>query len=83
MQERDELLRTINMYDFLVEEAVLYLDTHKTCPHGLAFFRKYRDMRENAVKEYVAKYGPLVAEQAKAEGYWDWTDAPWPWEKGE
>ncbi len=81
MAERDNLMKKIQMYSFLITEVTLYLDTHKNCPRGLEYFRKYRDMYNAAVDEYTERFGPIQAIQAKAEGSWDWTDAPWPWEK--
>ncbi|MGN0689986.1 MAG: spore coat protein CotJB [Oscillospiraceae bacterium] len=78
---QESLLKTIMMYSFVIDEIALYLDTHKTCAEALAYFRKYRDLYNEAVKKYVEEYGPLNYRQSKAEKSWDWTDGKWPWEK--
>lgn len=81
MNEKNILMKRIRQYDFALKELDLYLDTHPACRRGLALFRKYRALREEAVSEYTSRFGPLVPEQSRAEQSWDWTDDPWPWER--
>ena len=78
---RNSLMKKIQMYEFVLVEITLYLDTHKTCMYALDYYKKYRDLHAAAIKEYAEKFGPLNVTQAKADGSWDWTDGPWPWEK--
>ncbi|HPY86259.1 spore coat protein CotJB [Ruminococcus sp. XPD3002] len=81
MNEKRKLLNKIRQYDFTLKELNLYLDTHPNCPRALAMFRKYKQLRMNAVNEYVSRYGPLMPEQNNDADHWDWIDDPWPWER--
>lgn len=76
------LLEQIRQCDFALYELNLYLDTHPNCRNALNTFRKYREMRNNAVFEYAKKYGSLTADMAEANGIWDWIKGVWPWEEG-
>lgn len=81
MNEREMLRRKIKQYDFTLKELNLYLDTHPTCRRALAMFRKYAAVREQAMREYTSKYGPLVPEQSDDDMQWAWIADPWPWER--
>ena len=81
MNERQRLLSKIKQYDFTLKELNLYLDTHPDCRRGLAMFSKYKKLRENCIKEYTEKYGPLMPEQNNSTQHWEWIDDPWPWER--
>lgn len=83
MQNENTLLTAIQMYDFYLLELQLYLDTHPTCQKGLAAYRKYRELKESAVKMYNEKYGPLLPMQSRAESCFEWAAGPWPWERSE
>ena len=74
MNEKNALMKRIRQLN-------LYLDTHPSCRRGLALFRRYKDMRETAVDEYIRRFGPIVPEQSTAEQSWDWVNDPWPWER--
>ena len=81
MNERNILLGKIKKYDFTLKELDLYLDTHPNCRRALAMFRKYKELRENAVGEYTRRFGPVVPEQVNDTEHWTWVDDPWPWER--
>lgn len=74
------LLKRIQMYDFMLYELMLFLDTHPACPDALELFRKYKALRDKAYAEYAEEFGPIIPEQAASGNRWSWTDAPWPWE---
>ena len=78
--EKKKLMRLIQQYSFAVTEAVLYLDTHPHCPKALKFREKYVALREDAVKLYEEKYGPLTMYCGTADDCWKWVKEPWPWE---
>lgn len=80
INDRRAALLRVQQADFALTEANLYLDTHPRCMNGLAYFRRMRAERNRAVQDYEARFGPLTADAAKAEGAWDWTEKPWPWE---
>ncbi|MFR7724129.1 MAG: spore coat protein CotJB, partial [Clostridia bacterium] len=50
--KRRQLMYAIQMYDFYLYELQLYLDTHPTCRNGLFAFRRYKELREKAVRSY-------------------------------
>ena len=80
MTEKDNLLKKIKMYDFVVDETALFLDTHPNCREALDHFHKYRKLLKDATDEYETKFGPITIHGVLSEDYWTWVDEPWPWE---
>lgn len=80
MNSQTLLMKRIKEYDFTLKELNLYLDTHPRCRNALAMFRKYKMLREEAVKEYTNKYGPITPEQSNDLQRWQWVEGPFPWE---
>lgn len=80
MNPQNALMTKIKQYDFTLKELNLYLDTHPNCRRALAMFQKYRKLREDAVKEYNEKFGPITPEQNLNTQHWAWIDEPFPWE---
>ena len=81
---RKELLNHINQVSFAVDDVKLYLDTHPCDQQALVYFQEYSRMRNKALKEYAAQYGPLTIDTA-AESWtdrWNWINEPWPWQEG-
>lgn len=81
MNEKYMLLRKIKKYDFSLKELNLYLDTHPNCRRALALFENYKQLRQEAVREYNSKFGPIMPEQNNNSQHWDWINDPWPWER--
>lgn len=78
---KKEMLDWINMVSFAVVEANLYLDTHPTDQTALAYFREYSGLRNQALVDYAALYGPLTIDTALGcRNSWEWVNEPWPWE---
>lgn len=80
MSDMANLLREVQMAEFALVEANLFLDTHPTDTNALEYFYKYKQIHERAVEAYTAAYGPLTAMQYSG-GKWKWTDGPFPWER--
>lgn len=80
MNAQTALMTKIKQYDFTLKELNLYLDTHPNCRRALAMFQKYRKLREEAVREYNEKFGPITPEQNLSTQRWAWIDEPFPWE---
>ena len=79
MEDRAELLKKVSEEQFAVVELKLYLDTH---PDDMAAIQKYKEAVTAYLKNKAAfesKFGPLTADNFDGS-FWDWTDAPWPWE---
>ena len=83
MQSKDNLMKKIQMYDFCLTDIGLYLDSHPFCKDGLAYFKKYNELRKAAVEEYTRMYGPITPSDVNPTSHWTWAEGPWPWEKGE
>ncbi|MBQ9155522.1 MAG: spore coat protein CotJB [Eubacterium sp.] len=81
--EKKSLLYYINVVSFAALEANLYLDTHPEDEEALEYFHHYSDAREQALKEYAKRFGPLNTDQVRdGEDVWKWATQPWPWEGG-
>lgn len=80
MDDREKLLKRIQVSDFVLVETGLYLDTHPTDKMALDFFAKYQEIRKKATEEYNRLYGPLQAESFRGGNKWNWIDGPWPWQ---
>lgn len=80
MTEREKLMKQLQMYDFAVIEAGLFLDTHPNDKEALNYFNKVRKLAENARENYEKKYGPNLMTSTEGRTNWEWALKPWPWE---
>lgn len=84
MSKKTSLLNRIQVCDFALKEANLFLDTHPQNKEALDYFLKHKALREQAYNEYVSTYGPLTPLDYSGNGDWSsWTNNPWPWENME
>jgi spore coat protein JB len=81
--DREVLLKRIQVCDFALNDAALYLDTHPDDVEALRFHKKYQDIKKTAVEAFTAKYGPLTKDAHAGGSRWTWVDGPWPWHSGE
>lgn len=54
---RAELLRSIQIADFALIEANLFLDSHPDDANALQYYGKYKAILDSLTEEYVEKYG--------------------------
>ncbi len=80
-RDRQKLLKRLQVCDFVLIEASLYLDTHPNNMMALDYFNKHNQMRENILKEYTEKYGPISKGDCQSNHTWEWINNPWPWEE--
>ena len=80
MCEREKLFQFIKEVSFAVTDINLYLDTHPCDKNALQYFKKYRDLREQAITEYSKKFGPVMVTDVDSDCYWTWVENSWPWE---
>ena len=82
--EQERLLHNINLMSFVIVEMTLYLDTHPTDSEAIDYLQHYGRMKDKAMREYAAKFGPLTIDTAdSANGKeWQWALTPMPWEGG-
>lgn len=78
--DRQTLMQRVQMYQFTLHEAALFLDTHPNSKEALQYYNKYLPMYQSAVEEYTKNFGPLELGAAASETQWDWVSEPWPWE---
>lgn len=82
MNERDAMLKTVQMYHFMMTDLGLFLDSHPDNADALQYFKKYSGLYQQAMQNYSAKYGPLNYTQLAADATrFDWVNGPWPWEQ--
>ncbi|MBO5109313.1 MAG: spore coat protein CotJB [Clostridia bacterium] len=78
MNQRDTLMRKVQMYSFAVYDAMLYLDSHPDSRCALDYYNKNKKLERQAVEEYERHFGPLTAPMDADS--WQWTKGPWPWQ---
>lgn len=83
MNDREMLLKRVQVCDFALNDAALFLDTHPEDHDALAFYKKYLEMREKSAKDYTDKYGPIAKADYDGGSRWTWVDGPWPWQSEE
>ena len=83
MTEREVLLKRVQICDFALNDAALYLDTHPEDAAALAFYKKYLDMRTATVSDFESRFGPLTKGAYDGGPRWRWVDGPWPWQMEE
>lgn len=68
---REAMLKRVQVADFALYEARLFLDTHPDDKTAQDYYKKHLDLAKTAVTEFEAKFGPLKAENYDG-GSWDW-----------
>ncbi len=80
MNEQKKLLKMIQSYCFVIQETVLYLDTHPSCRAALRHLEKYKKLLAEAEALYEKKYAQLTHTGGDCSSTWKWVKEPWPWE---
>lgn len=82
--EKDRLYHDIGIIDFVVVEMTLYLDTHPTDMEAMEYLNHYVRMKNQTMREFAAKFGPLRISDTDGckQDEWKWATQPWPWEGG-
>ncbi|MDD6811309.1 MAG: spore coat protein CotJB [Lachnospiraceae bacterium] len=82
--EQEKLLHQINLISFVVVEMTLYLDTHPNDYEAIEYLKHYVRMKDRAMHDYAAKFGPLTISTADVSDgkEWKWALTPMPWEGG-
>lgn len=65
---------------FVLQELVLYLDTHRDDKEALEVYCEYQKLYAEAKKRYEEKCGPLTNRTGCCGKEYRWLDDPWPWE---
>ena len=81
MNEQAEILTNIDSLGFAMVDLNLYLDVFPDDRNALDLFNKYRKQKEELLKQYENKFGPMVITSDALNMYpWAWDNKPWPWE---
>lgn len=79
--EQKNLRFYIDAVSFAALDASLYLDSHPNDKEALEYFNHYNRARQQALKEYAMRFGPLNLDTVQSEDCtWKWATQPWPWE---
>lgn len=78
---KNSLLKEIQITKFAVIEANLFLDSHPNDQEALKFFKKNADKLHELMMEWEEKYGRIKS-TSDGQMRWAWVDNPWPWEMG-
>lgn len=80
MTEREKMMKQLQMYQFAMVDAALFLDTHTDDKEALNYFNKVKKLADGAREEYERKYGPTKMTSTEGRTKWDWALDRWPWE---
>lgn len=81
MNEQAELLTYIDSLSFACIDLNLYLDINSNDNQAIELFNQYRMQKNELIKQYQNKFGPLLLSSDSLNTYpWSWDDKPWPWE---
>lgn len=78
---RNKLLKEISAVQFTLTELGLYLDTHPCDSKAIAAAAEAEKKRDELVKEFEEKFGPLTVGIDQDDHDFNWINDPWPWEK--
>ena len=81
MNTARQALLKIQMIDFAMIDVGLYLDVYPDNKKALEYFSQLEELRESAVREYEARYGPLTICGLEDKNYNTYINGPWPWER--
>ncbi|WP_181995768.1 spore coat protein CotJB [Clostridium sp. AM58-1XD] len=83
-RERNELLQKIDETSFVLDDLILYLDTHPEDKEALKLYNEKNKIRMELKKEFAEKFYPLARDCMtvceKADNSFCWQEGPSPWE---
>ena len=81
MNEQAKMLTEIDALGFAMIDLNLYLDVFPNDKEKINLYNQYRKQKENLLKEYESKYGPITINSEYLDTYpWAWNNMPWPWD---
>lgn len=75
---KSALLKEIQICQFAVIEAHLYLDTHPCDQEALRYYRRHQEHLGELMERWERVCGKI--RDNGSELCWAWTDTPWPWQ---
>lgn len=83
MDEREKMLKQVQIANFALIEVTQYLDGHPEDELALEYYHKYQTLLAEATETYERKFGPLTSKNVYDRTAWTWISHPWPWEMEE
>ena len=80
MDEYRGALERVQMMDFAMHEAALFLDNHPGDKEALGYFKNQQALAGDAKARFEDKFGPLAYQGQQNIEHWQWAEGPWPWE---
>ena len=81
MNDQAKLLTKLDSLGFAMVDLNLYLDVYPNDKEKINLYNQYRREKENLLKEYENKYGPITTTSASLNSFpWAWNNIPWPWD---
>lgn len=81
MNDQAEILTNLDSLGFAMIDLNLYLDVFPDDKNALDLFNQYRSQKNELLKQYEQKFGPIVISSDSLNMYpWAWDNKPWPWE---
>lgn len=73
----DELMKNC----FVLNDVILYLDTHPHDMNALEYYRRKQQKLFEAKAAYLSAIGPVTPYEVDTScGTWQWVSDPWPWQ---
>ena len=81
MNDQAKMLTKLDSLGFAMVDLNLYLDVYPNDKEKINLYNQYRREKENLLKEYENKYGPITLTSDNLNSFpWAWNNMPWPWE---
>lgn len=77
--KRDEILRQLQMFDFALQEAALYLNSHPDDQNALSYYHTVQNYSRQTRERYEKEFGPLT-NRDNTSSKWEYIYGEWPWE---
>ncbi len=82
--EKEQYLLDLDQVQFAMHDIHLYLDNYPNNNSMIAEFNRNREIYNQLLDEYQAKYGPVVIYSDSLNTTpWQWDNQPWPWERSD
>lgn len=78
---REALMKRLQVQSFVLDDIILYLQTHPTDQNALHCYEKFKNLRNETMEEYTHNFGPINTNNVEITDRWTWADTPWPWER--
>ena len=78
--ERTQMLKQIQAYNFAACDLGLYLNTHPYDKKTLEIHANVAAKLKETKAAYQSRFGPLTSADSNGTDEWQWNDDPWPWD---